>query len=61
MLKCAPRKTQIAKHEREAKTVRIAAATIDQSQILGAQCVMAYHPPFIGHGSLETEPLRFGE
>lgn len=57
MLKYPAWETQISKQDREAKTVRIAAAAIDQSQILGAQCVMAYHPPFIGYGSLEAEPL----
>src|ERR1700741_2977660 len=31
LLKYPPRETQIAEHEREAKTIRIASATIDQS------------------------------
>src|SRR5689334_8855607 len=35
---------QIAKHEREAKAIRIAAATIDQRKIIGAQRVMAPIP-----------------
>ena len=61
LLKYPPWKMQIAKHEREAKTIRVAAATIDQRKILGAQRVMADHPPLIARGSLETEPLRLGE
>ena len=61
LLKDPPWKTQIAQHEREAKTIRIAAATIDQSEILGAQRVVAHHPALIARGSLETEPLRLGE
>ena len=61
LLKYPPRKAQIAKQEREAQTVRIATATIDEREILSAQCVVAHPPSFIGHGSVETEPLRFGE
>jgi hypothetical protein len=61
LLKYPPWKMQIAKHECEAKTIRIAAAAIDQRKILGAQRVMAHHPALIASGSLETEPLRLSE
>jgi hypothetical protein len=61
LLKYPPWKAQRAKHERKAKTVRIAAATIDEREILRAQGVVAHHPSFIGYGSVETEPLRCGE
>jgi hypothetical protein len=60
-LKYPPWKTQIAKHECEAKTISVAAVSIDQSQILGAKRVVAHHPALIGGGSLEAEPLRVGE
>lgn len=60
-LKYSPWETQAAKHERETKTISIVAVTIDQSQILGAQRLVAYHPTLIGGGSLEAEPLRLGE
>jgi len=53
--------TQTAKHQREAKAIRIAAPTIDQSEILGAQRVVAHHLSLIGRGSFEAEPLRLGE
>ena len=61
LLKYPSWETQIAKHEREAKTIRIAAAAIDQSEIVGTQRVMAGHPAFIARGSLEAEPLRLGK
>ena len=35
----------------------IAAATIDQRKILGAQHVVAHHPALIARRSVETEPL----
>ena len=61
MLQYAPRKTQIAKHQREAEAIRITAATIDQSEILGAQRVVADHLALIARGSLEAEPLAAGK
>jgi hypothetical protein len=60
-LKYPPRETQVAEHEREAKTIRIAAAPIDQSEILGIERIVAYHPALIARGSLVQEPLRLGE
>jgi hypothetical protein len=61
LLKYPPWKTQVAEHEREAQTIRIAAAAMDQTQILGAERVVAHHPALIAGGSLETEPLRLGK
>lgn len=54
LLKYSPWKMPIAKHEREAKTIRIAAATIDPRKIFGAQRVIADHPALIARGRLET-------
>jgi hypothetical protein len=54
-------KTQITKHDREAKAVPIATAATDQHQILGSKCVVAHHPALIAGGSLESESLRLGE
>ena len=61
LLKYPPWKAQIAKPERDAKTVRSAAAPIDEREILSAQWVVAHPPSFLGHGSVETEPVRCGE
>ena len=53
--------TQIAEHESEAKTIRIAASATDQSQILWTEGVVAHHSALIAGGSLKIEPLRLGK
>ena len=56
-----PWEAQVAEHERKAKTIRIAAAAIDQSQVLGIWRVAAHHVALIARGSFAVEPLRRGE
>jgi hypothetical protein len=54
-------KSQVTKHQGKAQTIGIAAVSIDQGDVLGAQGVVANHPAFIGCGGIENEPLRLGE
>ena len=61
LLKDAPWKSEVTEHNGEAQAIGIAAAPIDQGQVIGAEGVMARHPAFIARRGRETDPLRLGK
>ena len=61
LLEDTPGTSEVAEYDGEAQTIGIAAASIDQGQVFGAEGVIAHHPSFIARRGMETDPLRLGK
>src|SRR5260370_25431587 len=61
LLEDASGKSEVTEHDGKAQTIGIAAATIDQGQVFGAERVIAHHPPLIARRGMKTDSLRLGE